>query len=333
MQSSNQGNDWKAISEDLTKGPRKGNVAYGTITTISESNLKEGLIYVGSDDGEISVTKNKGKKWTKIVNTLPENLWVSRVVASRHLKNRVYTTLNGYRYDNFKPFVYISEDYGTTWKDIGKNLPNYSVNVIKEDLNDENILYVGADNGLFISFNKGDSWSAFNKGLPKVAVHDLVIQPQTNDLIVATHGRSLYKTNVAVFEEYQNFKNNALYIHSIQNIKYNSSWGNSWSKWLKAYEPLLSVQVYSKSKINGEIVIVSENGNTVYKNKIKLEAGFNSVNYNLTIKEKEKLNLEKNNEDLLIPKKKNGNYYLPKGNYEVKIATQNTSIKTNLIVE
>ncbi len=333
MKSSNKGNDWEAISEDLTKGPRKGNVAYGTITTISESNFKEGLIYVGSDDGEISVTKNKGKKWTKISSTLPKNLWVSRIIASKHSKSRVYASLNGYRFDDFKPYVYISEDYGITWKDIGKNLPKFSINVIKEDLNDENILYVGTDNGLFVSFDKGESWYPFIKGLPKVAVHDLVIQPQTNDLIVATHGRSLYKTNVGVFEEYNIFKNNALYVQPITNITHYSNWGNTWSKWLKAYEPNLSIQVYSKTKNIARLIILSKKGNKLKEVDIDLEKGFNVIDYDLSISEKGKDFLEKTNEELLISKKKNGKYYLPKGSYDVKIVTENNSVKTNLIIE
>jgi hypothetical protein len=333
MKSKNKGDDWKAISNDLTKGERKGNVAYGTITTISESNFKEGILYTGSDDGEIALTKNNGKKWSKISTNLPKNLWVSRVVASKHLKSRVYTTLNGYRYDDFKPYVYISEDYGVSWKNISNNLPDFSINVIKEDLNDENILYLGTDNGLFVSFNKGESWSNFENGMPKVAVHDIVIQPQTNDLIVATHGRSLYKTNVSVFEEYHSFKNKNLYVQNLQNIKHNGNWGNTWSKWLKTQEPSVTIQIYSKFSQKATLSILTKDDIKLKQIEISLEKGFNTINYDLSITKKGKDLLENLTEGLIITKKKNSKFYLIKGNYQLKITTQNSDIKTPLVIE
>ena len=129
----NKGDLWETISGDLTTGGKKGNVAYGTLTSISESPFQFGVIYVGSDDGLLHVTKNGGGSWTKISNDLPQNLWVSRVIASKHKKERVYATLNGYRFDDFTSYVYVSDDYGQTWKSISANLPISPVNVVKED--------------------------------------------------------------------------------------------------------------------------------------------------------------------------------------------------------
>jgi len=298
MKSENKGDDWEAISDDLTQGGKIGNVAYGTLTSISESTLKEGLIYTGSDDGLVYVTKNKGKKWANITSALPKDLWVSRVIASSHLKSRVYVTLNGYRFDDFNPYVFLSEDYGKTWKSISNNLPKASINVIKEDFNDENILYLGTDNGLYISFNKGTSWEAFSNGLPNVAVHDLVIRSQTNDLLVATHGRSLYKTNVGIFEEYHAFKNDPLYVAQITYIKHNSNWGSSWSKWLKAEEPTISIQAYGNSKTKITVSILTEDGNELQQFITTIEKGFNTINYDLTISEKGKEILENSTEPL-----------------------------------
>ena len=189
MRSMNQGTDWVAISGDLTKGGKKGNVAFGTLTTISESPFQFGLIYTGSDDGLVYLTKDAGGNWTNISSTLPKDLWVSRVVASQHKKERVYVTLNGYRSDDFSVYAYMSDDYGKTWKNIGSNIPASPVNVIKEDPENENILYLGTDNGAYVTFNQGQSWEAFNNGLPNVAIHDLVIQPEAKDLLLGT----LYK--------------------------------------------------------------------------------------------------------------------------------------------
>jgi len=333
MKSENQGDDWEAISDDLTQGGKQGNVAYGTLTSISESTLKEGLIYTGSDDGLVYVTKNKGKKWTNITGALPNGLWVSRVTASSHLKSRVYVTLNGYRFDDFTSYVYVSEDYGQTWESIPSNLPKVSINVLKEDLNDENILYIGTDNGLYISFNKGTSWEALSNELPNVAVHDLVIHSQTNDLIVATHGRSLYKTNVGVFEEYHNYKNDPLYVAHIPSIKHNSNWGSSWSKWLKAQEPAISIQIYSNSKTRATVSILNEENNELKQFTTTLEQGFNTINYDLSITENGKEILENPTESMVITKKKNAKYYLPKGSYSIKLNTNSAEKHVSLIIE
>jgi len=333
MKSKNQGDDWEAISNDLTQGGKKGNVAYGTLTTISESSLKKGVIYTGSDDGLLYLTKNGGKKWTNITGSLPKNLWVSRIIASKHLKSRVYITLNGYRLDDFTSYIYISEDYGKTWKSISSNIPNTSVNVIQEDLNDENILYVGTDNGLYISFDKGSTWERFSKGLPKVAVHDLVIQSLTNDLLVATHGRSLYKTNVGIFEEYHNFKNDPLYSYNIPSVKHNPNWGNSWSKWLKAIEPDIRIQLFSKTKAKATIQIRAKNNDILQEFTTTIEKGFNTINYDLSITESGKELLEKSTESLIIPKKKNSKYYLPKGEYNILASSNKENSNIKLIIE
>ncbi|MEX0360985.1 MAG: glycosyl hydrolase, partial [Allomuricauda sp.] len=112
----NQGDDWETISNDLTQGGKPGNVAYGTLTTLSESPFKFGLLYTGSDDGLVQVSKNGGGSWDLISGSLPKNLWVSEVAASNHKKERVYVALNGYRWDDFSPYIYVSDDYGKSWK-------------------------------------------------------------------------------------------------------------------------------------------------------------------------------------------------------------------------
>ena len=116
LRSLDQGDNWEAISEDLTTGGKKGNVAYGTLSAISESPFQFGLLYVGSDDGYVHISKNGGGDWQRISASFPKDLWVSRLLASEHKKERVYVTLNGYRWDDFKPYVYVSDDYGQSWK-------------------------------------------------------------------------------------------------------------------------------------------------------------------------------------------------------------------------
>jgi len=132
----------ESLSQDLSPTKLKGNVPYGTLSSISESPLQFGLIYVGSDNGFIHLSRDLGYTWTKISNALPQDLWVSRVIASKHKISRVYATLNGYRRDDFRPYVFRSEDYGLNWKDLSATLPHEPVNVIREDPTNEQILYV-----------------------------------------------------------------------------------------------------------------------------------------------------------------------------------------------
>ncbi len=207
----NKGDTLTSLSGDLSKGAVPGNVPYGTITTIDESPLRFGLLYVGTDDGNLYRSDDAGYTWTalhrtgdieKNKNTKPtadlaglntRQLWVSRVAASQHSENRLYATLNGYRSDNFEPYVYVSEDKGISWQSIAGNLPLEPVNVIREDPKNPNILYVGTDGGLYVSMDRGKTYKAWQAGMPRsVAVHDLAIQPRENEIVVATHGRSLY---------------------------------------------------------------------------------------------------------------------------------------------
>lgn len=192
----NKAENLVALSDDLTKGKKTGIIPYGTITTIIESPLKFGLIYVGTDDGNIQISKDGGYTWTLVNKGLPANLWVSRVTPSQHKEGRVYATLNGYRYDNFTAWLYVSEDYGNTWKQIGTNLPLEPLNVVKEDQKRENIIYVGSDNGLYTSFDMGNSFMSMSNHLPRVPIHDLVIQERENELVVGTHGRSIFITKL-----------------------------------------------------------------------------------------------------------------------------------------
>lgn len=203
----NQGDTMIALTNDLTKGGKDGDVPYGTLTTISESPARFGLIYTGTDDGNIHVTKDAGATWSLISApkkkgfSLPQNLWVSRVTASKFNEARVYISLNGYRFDDFNPYLYISEDYGTTWKPIGNDLPAEPINVVKEDPKNENIIYVGTDGGLYVSFDKGQHFMMWSGGLPKsVPVHDIAFQERENEIILGTHGRSIY---IAKLDEVQ----------------------------------------------------------------------------------------------------------------------------------
>lgn len=191
----NKGEQSVNLSGDLTGGKREGNVPFGTLVTISESPLRFGLIYTGSDDGFIHVSKDGGYSWTALHAKLPktvQGLYVSRVVASKYKESRVYVTLNGYRNDHFNAWVFVSDDYGTTWKQIFTDLPAEPVNVLREDPKNENLLYVGTDHGLYVSVDAGATSMAWMSELPRVAVHDIAIQERENEIVLGTHGRGIY---------------------------------------------------------------------------------------------------------------------------------------------
>ncbi len=197
FRSPDMGSTWERISPDLTyNDPEKyGDIQYQTIFSISESPLKYGLIYAGTDDGRIHITKNGGKNWNEITSGLMKNKWISRVVASENKMSRVYLTQNGKRDDDFAPYVWKSEDYGNTWDNITANIPLGPVNVIREDPSDEKILYAGTDTGVYTSTDRGKSWSVLGD-LPTVYVQDLVIQPGNNILVIATHGRGIWAIDI-----------------------------------------------------------------------------------------------------------------------------------------
>ncbi|MBT4678777.1 MAG: glycosyl hydrolase [Flavobacterium sp.] len=317
----NQGDTWETISNDLTTGGKKGNVAYGTLTTISESPFQFGLLYVGSDDGYVHLSKNGGGSWERVSGSFPKELWVSRVIASQHKKERVYVTLNGYRSDDFTVYIYVSNDYGKTWKNISNNIPTSPVNVIREDSENPNLLYVGTDNGAYASFNQGKEWSPFQKGLPNVAIHDLVIQPTAKHLILGTHGRSLYKATIASLQSMTSeIIAKESHIFSISNIKKDRRWGNSWGRWSSPFIPKISIPYYLNSSKKATI--------NIYKDELLVasivkdsDKGFNEASFDLSFSEKGRKTYLKKLKEPSLKAAKNGTYFLPKGVYTVKIAS------------
>ena len=191
----NKGEKIQVLSEDLTTGKREGDVPFGTSTTISESPLKFGLLYVGTDDGNIQISKDGGYTWALINKNLPKGLYVSRVLASQFAEGRVYATLNAYRNDNFTPYLFVSENYGNTWTSLGSDLPAEPLNVVREDPKNQDILYVGSDNGLYASFNRGKSFMTLGN-LPGVPIHDIAIQKTANEIVIGTHGRGIYIASI-----------------------------------------------------------------------------------------------------------------------------------------
>lgn len=332
MRSLNQGNDWEAISGDLTNGGQKGNVAYGTLTSIAESPFQFGLIYTGSDDGLVHVTKDGGSSWSNISTTFPKDLWVSRVIASAHAKERVYVALNGYRWDDFTPYIFKSEDYGKTWEPIATNIPASPVNVIKEDPENENILYAGTDNGLYVTFNRGSNWEPFSKNLPHVAMHDLVIQEREKDLVVGTHGRSIYIADIALLQTLHKDNMNEVHVGKLSPIRVSERWGSKrFDPYGDYYEADQLIQIYTPDSGEITLSVTTEEGKTLQEWNEDVDKGISTLSYNFSISEKGLKALRK--KDISLKKAENGKYYLPKGMYKVMVTQGGLSAETELEIK
>ncbi|MFZ5939183.1 MAG: WD40/YVTN/BNR-like repeat-containing protein [Bacteroidota bacterium] len=193
MKSIDGGDTWTQISPDLTgNDPKKmGDISYQTISALSESPFRPGLLYAGTDDGRVWRTGDGGQNWENIRSGEVPERWVSRIVASVHRFGTVYLTQTGRRDDDARVYIWRSDDFGATWKDISGNIPLGPVNVIREDPFDEQILYAGTDAGVFISTSGGESWQVLGD-LPCTYVHDLAIQQRDNMIVIATHGRGMF---------------------------------------------------------------------------------------------------------------------------------------------
>lgn len=330
--SMNKGNDFEALSGDLTNGGKKGDVSYGTLTTISESPLRFGLIYVGSDDGVISVSRNAGQEWDRISGSLPSDFWVSQVFASAHSEGRVYASLNGYRWDNFDAMVYLSNDYGKTWNEIGMGLPQEPVNVVKEDPKNENIIYVGTDHGVYVSLDRGNSFHAFTEGLPNTPVHDLVIHPRENDLVIGTHGRGIYIGDISLVQQLtSDLQNKAITLFSIPDMNFSSRWGSkswTWGEWI---EPKTTLSFYSNAAGEATIEVIYQE-EIVLTATAKVERGLNFEELSLEVEASFKELLE-DEEQEKYEASENGDYHLIAGDYQVRVTINENYDETSFKIK
>ncbi|HMC21014.1 MAG TPA: hypothetical protein VKL19_04155 [Thermoanaerobaculia bacterium] len=216
FKSNDRGDNWTRLGGDMTTGqdrdkmPIMGRVpdkytlsrhdgvqAWPAITTISESPLNKDLLWVGTDDGNVQVTRDGGKTWKNVadrVKGVPKGTYVSRVLASRNAEGTAYATFDGHRSNDFNIYVYTTSDYGETWKSIRTGLTDDAgtVHVIREDLRNPKILFLGTERGLFLSPDLGAHWSKLKLNLPTVPIDDIAIHPRENDLVLGTHGRSIW---------------------------------------------------------------------------------------------------------------------------------------------
>jgi hypothetical protein len=298
-------------------------------------------LYAGSDDGFIHVSKDAGNTWKKISDNLPQNMWVSRVQASSHDKATVYASLNGYRWDDFNAYLYVSTNYGDTWERIGTDLPVEPINVVKEDPKNPNLIYVGTDNGLYISIDKGRSFNLMDNNLPAVAIHDLIVHPRDKELIVGTHGRSML---IADVQHIQQLDNQTLakdiVLFDVKKMR-QTGWGNKRSVWQEMKPVNVLIPIYSKANSNANISIKAGKELILKSIKTELKRGLNYIDFELNYDEKQTpqystfLNDKKEKDAKAIELKKadDGKFYLQKGKYTIEVEQNGVKLEKEFIIE
>jgi photosystem II stability/assembly factor-like uncharacterized protein len=209
LRSAFRGENFTLISPDLSvnepaKRDGRGNIQFATITTLAESPVVPGLIWAGTDDGNVQVTRDGGTTWTNVRDKIPGHpgYWVSRVEPSSHDAAVAFVSVTGYRNDDFKPFVWKTSDYGQTWTSVAGNLPNEPINAIRQDRRNPNLLITGTEGGsVYASLDGGKTWHDIRGNMPRQFVYDVAIHPRDGELVVATHGRGIFIADISQLQE------------------------------------------------------------------------------------------------------------------------------------
>jgi hypothetical protein len=292
------------------------------------------LIYVGCDDGNVQMTPDGGFQWINIATPAPDK-WVSRVVASKWDEKTVYVSQSGYREDDFSPYLWKSTDYGKTWKSIVGNLPKETINVVREDPNRNDVLYVGTDMGVYISFDGGSTWDMIKGNLPNTPVHDLVVQPSANDLVVATHARSVWiiplKKILSITPE---LRKTDLKLESLDNESDAASWGyDRKERWDTSdpRSPKMTAEFWTKEPGKASLRIVDKAGKVIKEKLFDATRGFNTTVMELQLTAPKRTSQQKqkvsNGTDALNdPYAANRATYVPIGEYKLVLTVGTHSV-------
>ena len=214
FRSANRGLNWETVGTDLTSNANREEIetmgvkgsevriakndgiqAWPTIISFAESAKRTGVIYAGTDDGIVQVTRDGGRSWSNVTDKipgLPKGIWVSEVVPSRFDEGTVYATFDGHRLNDFETYIYVSRDFGSTWQSAVGNLKGEIARTLTEDQKNPDVLYLGTETGLFVSIDRAKSWTRIKANLPTVRIDEITLHPRDNALILATHGRAIW---------------------------------------------------------------------------------------------------------------------------------------------
>ena len=324
LRSLDRGNTWKAISGDLTTNPKVGNVPFGTMTSLSESPLRFGLLYAGTDDGRAWMSHDGGFAWSEITKGLPANRWITRLEPSHFDEGTVYVTLSGLRLDENAAHIFKSVDFGANWTNIKANLPEENLNVIREDPATKNLLFVGSDFGVYTSLDAGMHWQALAQDMPNVPVHDLVIQAKAHDLVVGTHGRSAWVAPIEALEKFTaEVAVEPLHLFETKKVQAQRSWKHYRPTWWPRSEVKGQSFWFSAAKPGAtEVQIVNEKKDSVRTWKVNATEGLNRVDWDLMVDAATIKGLPAGRRPFILP-----------GKYTLKLSAGGEKRETALIID
>jgi len=282
-----QGDDLRPISPEITRTKQ------GSATVLAESPRNPDVLYVGTDDGALWVTRDGGIHWTDIASKihLPGPRWVSGIEPSHFIEGRAYVVFDAHRSDDDEPYVYVTEDFGETWRSLRENLPTGSTRVLREDVQNSSLLFLGTEFASWVSLNRGASWTKLNNNLPTVAVHDLAIHPSAGEIVAATHGRSLWVLDITPLRQMSTdvlkakahlFQPNTV-VRWRSEPDHDSPYGVG-ARRFAGQNPLPGAQLYyslTQKPAKVSLKVLDINGKTVQEFIAKPEPGLYRVNWNL----------------------------------------------------
>ncbi|MEM8668968.1 MAG: hypothetical protein AAGG48_15715 [Planctomycetota bacterium] len=303
LRSPDRGDTWEEVSPDLTDNDKDkiagtGHIMYCTIASIDESPIAEGVIWIGTDDGRIHLTRNGGESWKEFTDDLetlgmPHERWTARVVASKHLASRAFIAKNGYRNDDMKPYLYATDDFGNEWRDLSAGLPDYPINVVFEDHKNPDLLFVGNDIGVFYTLDRGESWTQLKANLPPVVIRDLLVHPRDGDLIVGTYGRGAWVGDISPLQQMdQDVTNRPFHLFDIEpkpsmNRSQQAQWGDyeiKGNNQLRTPNEPNGLEIWfrfrSSSVEQARLEIKNAEGKLVHEQQIKAKEGLSKTYWN-----------------------------------------------------
>lgn len=290
LRSLDKGETWTEISGDLSSGRKpfigeRGDVPYGTVTALAESPKRFGLLYAGTDEGRVWVSRDGGFAWNEGAKGLPAGRWVSRLEPSRHAEGTVYATFTAYRNDTTEALVYRSTDYGATWTSIAGNLPGENVNVLREDATNPDLLFLGTDFGAFASVDGGKRWEVLGAGLPHVPVHDLALHAGTGTLVAGTHGRSAWTAPVGALAAWTaSVRAKDLHLFEVKPVKAEKWWKEDRPSWWTRREPE-AVALWFHARVAGPVDLRLEDAKGKLQRAWRVDArsGLNRLDWDLEV--------------------------------------------------
>jgi photosystem II stability/assembly factor-like uncharacterized protein len=314
FRSPDRGNTW-TWSDDLTKDqdrekltimgalPGKetlsrhdGVETFGQIVTLAESPIKEGLLYAGTDDGNLQISRDSGKTWKNITDKVPgvpKNTYVSRVVPSRYAEGTAYLTFDGHRSDDYNTYMFMTTDFGESWKAIKSNIPaGVTARVIREHPRNQNLLFLGTEFGAYVSFDRGGRWTRLKGNLPLVRIDDIQIHARDNALVLATHGRSIWiLDDLSPLERAsENILTSDIHLFEVApatHFRLYGRKGNTGHKWFAAPNPpygaVINYYIKDKPKDEVKLTITDQSGAVVRDLKGSKEAGLNRIVWDLRL--------------------------------------------------